>query len=228
MESECGAALSGVCRAVTIAIERFEEERSPSSIDILTFHVNELYRFLLVYCDDELLEDVGRSMAIITEIESTSATNTMGFEAPLVSCHSLRGRPRFSISKEQIEHLLSLNFTCPRIATLLGVSLRTVRRRMTEYGLSVSGLYSDISDHELGRLVNEIHTSFPNCGYRMMDGHLRQRGIRVTQDRIKQVLHQTDPEGVVLRWRQAIHRRKYSVAGPLSLWHIDGNHKLIR
>ena len=67
-----------MCRAVTIAIEHFEEERSPSSIDILIFHVNVLYRFLLVNCDDELLKDVGRSMAIITETESMSENRYYG------------------------------------------------------------------------------------------------------------------------------------------------------
>ena len=36
-----------------------------------------------------------------------------------------------------------------------------------------------------------------------------------------------DPVGTVLRWNQAVYRRKYSVPRPNSLWHIDGNHKLI-
>ena len=39
------------------------------------------------------------------------------------------------LKKEQIEHL-QLHFTFPKIASLLGVSVRTVRRRMTAYGLS--------------------------------------------------------------------------------------------
>jgi len=30
------------------------------------------------------------------------------------------------------------------------------------------------------------------------------------------------------RWRKAVQRRKYNVHSPLSLWHIDGCHKLIR
>ena len=41
-------------------------------------------------------------------------------------------------------------------------------------------------------------------------------------------MHRVDPEGVVLRWREAIQQRKYRVSSPLALWHIDGNHKLIR
>ena len=99
---------------------------------------------------------------------------------------------------------------------------------MSKYQLSVAQRYSDISDSKLLRLVRDIQKSFPNCGYRMMDGHLRHRGTRVSQARIRSAMHNVDPEGVALRWRQAIKRRQYRVAGPLALWHIDGNHKLIR
>jgi len=34
--------------------------------------------------------------------------------------------------------------------------------------------------------------------------------------------------GVALRTVHRMRRRSYRVAGPNSLWHIDGNHKLIR
>lgn len=37
-----------------------------------------------------------------------------------------------------------------------------------------------------------------------------------------------DPCGVQQRMRNILHRREYKVKGPNSLWHIDGNHKLIR
>ena len=58
---------------------------------------------------------------------------------------------------------------------------------------SLSALYSELSDMELDRLINEIRDSFPNCGYRMMDGYLRQQGIRVTQAKIRNSMHRVDP-----------------------------------
>ena len=229
MESEFRSVLTSSCRSVARAVEKYEEEKSPSSMDSLLFQANQLYRLLLASCGDgqlPILEQVGQSISLLNEIvDSMEGFNHTGYTAP--SFHT-RGRPRFDIHREQIEHLLNLHFTCPKIASLLGVSLRTIRRRMTEYNLSVSGLYSDISEHELLETVKGIYNSFPNCGYRMMDGHLRQRGIRVTQAQIRNCMHLVDSEGVALRWREAIRRRKYRVAGPLSLWHIDGNHKLIR
>ena len=43
-------------------------------------------------------------------------------------------------------------------------------------------------------------------------------------------MRHVDPEGTILRTLQmnVIQRRVYSVPSPLALWHIDGNHKLIR
>ncbi|KAA0701572.1 hypothetical protein E1301_Tti022885 [Triplophysa tibetana] len=44
------------------------------------------------------------------------------------------------------------------------------------------------------------------------------------------MIRHIDPVGTVLRSLdlQLTQRRPYSVPGPLSLWHIDGNHKLVR
>lgn len=227
MEPQGQVTISTVCTAVVRAVEKVQEEWSPSSHDTLIFHVNQLYRLLVTYCDDDQqLEEVGRSLALLTELEqSMEEAGHTGYAANLIPGQNRRGRPKFDISEGQLQHLLQLHFSCPKIAYLLGVSLSTIRR-MKEYGLSA--LYPEISDMELDRLINEIRGSFLYCGYCMMDGHLRQRGIRVTQVRIRNSMHRVDPEDVVLRWREAIQRRKYRVSSPLALWHIDGNHKLIR
>ena len=43
-----------------------------------------------------------------------------------------RGCSKFDTCKEQSEHFFKLNFTGPKIAGLLGVSLHTLRRRMNK------------------------------------------------------------------------------------------------
>ena len=108
---------------------------------------------------------------------------------------------------------------------MLNVSISTVRRRMSEYGLSVSATYASLSDDSL---VADIQHHFPMCGNRQMQGQLLARGFRVQQHRVRDSQRRVDPEGSVLRRLNALHRRVYKVAAPLSLWHIDGNHKLIR
>ncbi len=67
--------------------------------------------------------------------EQTDALSyTARYSAPVLHTQQM-GRPRFVVSKDQLESLRSLSFTWPEIATLLGVSRTTVYRRRQEYGM---------------------------------------------------------------------------------------------
>lgn len=111
---------------------------------------------------------------------------------------------------------------------MLGVSLRTVRRRIAEHGLFKVVFRSAITDAELDGVVNNIMEQFPNIGYSRLEGELRRRNILVPRARCRETLRRLDPVGVVDRLHSLCYGRKYSVYGPLALWHVDGNHKLIR
>ena len=87
------------------------------------------------------------------------------------------GQPSFHIPRNQLATLLESKLTVPQIAEILGVSVRTVRRRMTDYGLSVRSLYSNLTDEQLDRVVEDVMSHFPMCGNRQMQGHLMARGI---------------------------------------------------
>jgi hypothetical protein len=54
------------------------------------------------------------------------------------------------------------------------------------------------------------------------------QGVHVQRWRVRNSVQRINPDGCVLRSCSSIARRTYTVAGPNSLWHIDGNHKLIR
>ena len=60
-----------------------------------------------------------------------------------------RGRPRYLISRDQVEFLLERCFSVVDIASLLGVSVRTLERRLSEFGLRARSTNSDISDQAL-------------------------------------------------------------------------------
>ena len=92
----------------------------------------------------------------------------------------------------------------------------------------LSAMYSTVTDEELDNIVRDVQSNHPGTGLRMLMGHVRSRGLRIQWERLRQSLLRTDPSGVHERWRQSIKRRVYRVAAPLELWHIDGNHKLIR
>lgn len=150
------------------------------------------------------------------------------------------GRPCLDITKDQIEFLRSLHFSWEKIASLLQISVSTLQRRRKAFGLSEDlEQYSDISDEELDQLYKELTVAdasnstcggflTPNLGRRRFIGSLRSRGIRIQRWRASQCIRRVDPIGTALRWRLVIHRRKYNVPTPNSLWHFDSSHKLIR
>lgn len=171
-----------------------------------------------------------REAAELLEQESCSGDSVQEASYQADTCQlGTCGRPRFNVTPEQLQYFLDHRFTVPAIATMLGVSIRTVRRRMTYFGLASRRKFSDISDADLDAAVTELKTLNPTSGYRMMDGLLKGKGIHVQQIRVRDSLARCDPEGVAARWLCLSHPRcSYSVSGPLALWHIDGNHKLIR
>ena len=93
---------------------------------------------------------------------------------------------------------------------------------------SFIGQFSPLSDEELDDFLRSAQQSHPSVGIRMARGLLHCKGHSVQRERIRQSFLRTDPIGVMQRWRDAVRRRRYNVHSPLALWHIDGNHKLIR
>lgn len=141
-----------------------------------------------------------------------------------------RGRPRYIIERERLAELLEMNLSVDCIAKLLGISASTVNRRMREFDLSARQHYSDATDQELDEVVQNIKNEMPTAGYRIVKGRLKSLGIHVQWRRLIASMHRVDLLGILSRLTGlgCIVRRVYSVRGPLSLWHVDTNHKLIR
>ena len=139
-----------------------------------------------------------------------------------------RGRPTIDIPKDQLAMLLEHHFTMADIARMMSVSARTIRRRVLQYGLETSTSFSALSDTQLDEItVPFVHTN-PYSGRVSYLGFLHSAGLRIQQSRVRESLSRVDQRGMERRFRQALHRRQYSVCMPNSLWHIDGHHKLIR
>lgn len=69
-------------------------------------------------------------------------------------------------------------------------------------------------------------SEFPHAGEAMITGHLHAIGVRVTRQRMRLSIQRV--KGSSNSLPAAIIPRVYSVPCPNSLWHVDGNHKLIR
>ena len=138
------------------------------------------------------------------------------------------GRPSLNISREQVEYLMECNFTVKEMSDILGVSKRTVERRMNQYELTNMNRFTAINDERLDAIVSEIKRSSPDCGSKLLSGYLRARNIHVQRRRVRESLTRVDPLGIQARRCRTVHRRVYNVSRPLALWHFDGHHKLIR
>ncbi|KAJ7834799.1 hypothetical protein B0H14DRAFT_3087591 [Mycena olivaceomarginata] len=88
---------------------------------------------------------------------------------------------------------------------------------------SYTGPLSDISDEDLDSLILRLRSHFRRAGLGMLDGMLRRLGHRVPRERVRQSLLRIDPVRRIFE-RIRIRRRIYSVPGPNSLWHHDGQH----
>ena len=64
-----------------------------------------------------------------------------------------RGRPSYSISKEQLELFIEFGFHTSEIAT---ISVRAVQRRLSDYSLSITESYADISNDVLDNHVVDV------------------------------------------------------------------------
>jgi len=88
---------------------------------------------------------------------------------------------------------------------------------------SFTGPLSTISDGVLDDLISQLRSHFRRAGLSMLDGMLRRLGHRLPRERIRESLMRIDPVQRVFQ-RIRIRRRVYSVPGPNSLWHHDGQH----
>ena len=140
------------------------------------------------------------------------------------------GRPSLNIARENIEYLLQLHFSAVDMALILRVSVSTIKRRLQKYSMSITESYSSITNEILDEEILNILKQFPRTGYRRMIGFLRSKGYHIQEKRVRASMHRVDPIGILERTMTLtiIQRRKYSVKGSRFLWHIDGNHKLIR
>lgn len=143
----------------------------------------------------------------------------MAYHAPRIYT-ALRGRPKFHVSSDQLEYLRALSFSWTRIASLLSVSRMTVYRRRREYGLLWEP-NTVPTDAELKTIIRRICSQAPEFGQTLVQGRVRAMGYHVTRERVREVMRAGDPLNTALRMPGGLTaRRKYSVPGPNSLWHV--------
>ena len=170
----------------------------------------------------ELLQSLETLLQEWRQYSDILDSSAVSYSAPTTGTEGrrARGRPRFAISREQLDYLHALSFSWTEISSLLGVSRMTIYRRRLEYDITTDP-QSFISNQRLQEVVEQLQMELPQIGQSMILGRLRSMGYRVTKQRVRDVIRDNDPLNSALRWEGiALTRRPYSVPGPNSLWHI--------
>ena len=97
-------------------------------------------------------------------------------------------------------------------------SLKRILRRSNKKRRALRCSQQELSD----AVERELVGSSNNVGYRRMDRILISKG----REDVRKMVFDKDPEGVQLRKRRRLHRRKYTSPGPNFVWNIDGHDKL--
>ena len=135
------------------------------------------------------------------------------------------------MDQDNIKYLLSLKFPKTKIAKILGISRKTLYNKISQFPRQDQihfKTYTDISDGDLDAKIKSIKQVHPNDGEVMMTGQLLSLGVRVPRSRLRASIHRVDPQGTAERRSIAIQRCTYHVKHANDVWHVDGNHKLIR
>ena len=108
----------------------------------------------------------------------------------------------------------------------LSMSVRTIKRRLHQYGLRKRDL--SLSHHRVRQIIrNEIKGPSSIRGYRGIWNMLKSTyNLSVPRDSVMQILREEDPIGCASRKSRRLSRRVYNSAGANSCWHADGYDKL--
>ncbi|RHZ82501.1 hypothetical protein Glove_109g51 [Diversispora epigaea] len=146
----------------------------------------------------------------------------------LIYAKSSGGCPKLQIPQNTLVALSQEEYKWTEIAKMLNVSTQTITRRQDELNIQIKGeIYSIILNDKLDQIVQSIKEYQPNVRQVIIIGALKERGIKIKRQRLRESLRRIDPFEISARWAELISHRKYQVAGLNALWHINGNHKLI-
>jgi transcriptional regulator of acetoin/glycerol metabolism len=115
---------------------------------------------------DDLLELQKVTEEIYSCLQDKLVVLVNGTERRSASYHSATeptgGRPRFIVTRGQLQRLLALSFSKTKISELLGISRTTLWRRMRD--LDVDRLHTTLSDDDLNDIVSTYRKNHPFTG----------------------------------------------------------------
>ena len=121
-------------------IEWFENSENGFQIGSIVLRLDYITRMLVnLKVPDEIANTMRGSYESVVQLEANHNVVANDEYAAPISCTGTHGRPSHEIPREQLSFLLDQGFKVSQISVMLGVDQRTVERRMSAFGLSVSG-----------------------------------------------------------------------------------------
>ncbi|KAG7527243.1 hypothetical protein FFLO_07130 [Filobasidium floriforme] len=222
---------------VAAFLDQSADQRDPSNIPLLLHSLDDLIYFLTQEVKGKLpMQEYNNHLQ-----------GTRSYRDQLAACHqsllhghtphqarrivpSARGWS-LDVNTVLLQHLDKNGFTDVEIGKHLGCSRWTVRRRRAALGSQPKRQQKHrYTEEDLIELVRYYlrQNDQVMVGYRTVLGWLQGQGVTVTRKQVRLLLQELDPGAHRLRRAVVRQRRVYKVPFPNSLWHIDGQHKLIR
>ena len=110
---------------------------------------------------------------------------------------------------------------------MLDISHPTLYCRLQEFNIDTDE-FTNISEPELDQIVKQVRNEHPNTGEVILQGLLEHKNIKVPREKLHTAIHRVDHTNTVSRRSSVVNHRVYSAPHPNHVWHIDGNHKMIR
>ena len=116
-------------------IERLGNSENGFEIGSIVLRPDYITRMLI---NLEVPDEIVNTTSVVQLEANHNVVEGDGYAARIF-CTGTRGRPSYEILREQLSFLLDQGFKVSQISGMLGVGQRTVERRMSAFGLSVSG-----------------------------------------------------------------------------------------
>ena len=134
--------LGSALEMVNVLVPRLDRLMDALDIGVVVLKLDFLHRMLVsLDVDQDVVDMIGTFNDSVLERSSSAASDTTEGYCPPCIWSGGHGRPSFDISKEQLFFLLEQGFKVKEVSSILGVGKRTIERRMTAFGLFVSGEY---------------------------------------------------------------------------------------
>ncbi|MEQ2170049.1 hypothetical protein GOODEAATRI_031294 [Goodea atripinnis] len=154
-------------------------QKQPLDVDYLRFVVNHkilLFRSLRNHV--QMPPDIVHGLTVLTTL--VNEENAQDFNpSQLPLSQGELGRPKYVVPSQQLQTFTKMSFSVSKIAAILGICPRTVKRRLHDYGMSTKQCYSRLTDEEMDTLVRSIKAKTPNIGYWMTKGILQSMSHHV-------------------------------------------------